>query len=175
MRAGWSRFPALLLALLAPNPAAAGNPGQANGLRESPKPPVASRPAAPVLVQLLPLMAPTRSRAGVVPVTPFVGIKAEMESSAICGRVPRIRDAIVSTLHNHPIPLADGVPDLTDAAGPLKASLAAVVEGDVVVEVRLMEGSLRMGQGVESLLPFAKVVGCVVAGGKSDGKKKGGH
>ncbi|MDP6805916.1 MAG: hypothetical protein QF902_11410 [Rhodospirillales bacterium] len=107
-----------------------------------------------VSVQLLAFMVPTQStkdgRAGKAPVTIIVEVPDKDQVSLVCRHTPRVRDAVLTTLYDHPIPV--------DADGTLQ--LDAV--------------QARLGPAIQKALGASPISGvAVVAGVKPSGSRGG--
>lgn len=150
-------------------------------------------------VQMRSVMAPVQpgpNAPGFVqtPVTVVLTVKDNAKVAEVCGLGPRINDALMQVWWQHPIPYgylfdpasADNKMLMNSArderqkavdAYLLKVINDAIGGGGQVTEVLVIEGSMTMGGGVISKLPFASRLGCTELEPTEDdkGKKADGH
>ncbi len=71
----------------------------------------------------------------------ILDIRQEDDADTVCQREPRIRDAVNQVLFAHPIRVVNRQLDLTAVDGLLHQAITAAIESDVVVAVRVAQGT----------------------------------
>lgn len=131
-------------------------------------------PRTPQQLQLASLMVPVRwanGRLGVKAMTPVLDLDGEDLVAPVCWLVPRIRDAVIVTLHKEPIPGGShGEFDFADVTNRLTQAVNAALGEAKVSGVSLVPGTRPTAVSAR----FARTVQC----GKRREKKneaKGDH
>lgn len=117
-------------------------------------------PRTPQQLQLASLMVPVRwanGRLGVKAMTPVLDLDGEDLVAPVCWLVPRIRDAVIVTLHKEPVPGgAHGKFDFTDVTKRLTQAVNAALGEAKVNEVSLVPGTRPTAVSAR----FARTVQC---------------
>ena len=124
--------------------------------------PLRDRLALPSHVQMRAMMVPIKHRyQSVSAITMFLEADVRKEVGAICRKVPRIRDAILSVLSIEPIPTRKGKLVLTGVAERLIGRINKRLGETTVRSIHIEPGLVRMGGGDGiSRRPFATINGC---------------
>lgn len=145
-------------------------------------------------VQMRSVIAPVQPRpnaAGFVqtPVTVVLTVKDNSKVAEVCGLGPRIADALMQAWWQRPIPydyLFD--PGKSDSAMRMNTERSAdqlaldrylldiinraIGRGERVTEILVIKGSMSMGGGAISKLPFSSVLGCTELEQKEEEEKE---
>lgn len=135
-------------------------------------------PEDPVMVLLVPLLAPVGKKAAageLLPVSVFVGVRGLSGMQSVCSAAPQLRDAIVSLLYDHPIPMGKDGPDPAALNKPLVEAVNRSVPAVAARDVSLIPSYQVAVPGYERALPYPSVVACAIKpeGKKDKGKEKG--
>ncbi len=138
---------------------------------------IGPREEGPKHVQLTSFMAPVllpgRKRTVHTAITVILKIDDEKKVGAVCRVTPRIRDAMMQTLYETPIPSHDGrTVDLEGVDQQLLMAVNHALDQDLVSEVFVMKGAVDMGSGAITLLPFSSS-GCKELKGKKKSTSTG--
>lgn len=148
-----------LLAILLPC-LVAGTVALAQTESEEPSEQIGPREEGPKHVQLTSFMAPVllpgRKRAVQTAITVILKIDDEKKVGAVCRITPRIRDAMMQTLYETPIPALNRHQlDLTGVDQQLLMAINHVLDEGLVSQVIILEGAVDMGTGAVMHLPFS--------------------
>ncbi len=95
-------------------------------------------------IQMFPFSVPVVGEDGrtvSASIATFLDIRQEDDADTVCQREPRIRDAVNQVLFAHPIRMVNRQLDLTAVDGLLREAITAAIESDVVVAVRVAQGT----------------------------------
>ena len=97
-------------------------------------------------LQFLAFMVPTLStkdgRAGETPVTIIIDIPDKGQISVVCQQSPRVRDAVLTTLYSHPVPVgADGTLQLDAVQALLGSAIQKAVGASQISGVTVVAGA----------------------------------
>lgn len=125
---------------------------------------VAAQDIQPAQVQLLSFVAPIHSDTDAslreAPVTVYLNVIDQSLVPAICELSPRLRDAFMETLHQHPIPITeDRKMEVTSVEPLLLVAANRALRQDVVEAVTLTPGAERLKSG--SSRSRATALGCI--------------
>ncbi len=157
------------------SPAAAKEHANKDGEFEKPNQKLGYREKGLKYLQLESFMAPVlypgRQRSSSAPVTIILNVPNEGKVGAICRVTPRIRDAIMTSLFEKPIPVKRGKAELGGTSVQLLEAINKSLGSDMVSKVVLMIGARSMGKGAVMNLPFSSY-GCAEVKKKESEKKK---
>ncbi|MBF0561809.1 MAG: hypothetical protein HQL37_07260 [Alphaproteobacteria bacterium] len=132
----------------------------------------------PAMVKLEPMLAPVQGSGfpQYMPVTPFVAIRHGNEFTKLCELAPRVRDAFITVLTAHPVPLGQRGPDLDAADQDITKAIQAAVEGQMVTGTKLVMGSVTNENAVQYLPLNTRFTDCAKhkKNNKVDKSKSGG-
>ena len=110
----------------------------------------------PSHIQLSPMMVPVTSKyTGMAVVSMFIQVTDKKFVGDICRRLPRIRDAVLTTLSRNPIPVKRKQLQLTEVQKMLQKPIDTALGGGMIRTVHIVQGALQMSGGSLSRLPFS--------------------
>ena len=98
--------------------------------------------------------------AGSRPVTMFIDVANKRYADYVCAVAPRIRDAVLVELTREPLYLTpEGEMPVQQLAERLKPVISKAIEHDLILNLGIVDGTVKMAVGVAAKLPSAQT-GC---------------
>lgn len=94
------------------------------------------------------------------PVTMFLDVRNKKHADFVCAMAPRVRDAVLGELTRAPLYLTpDGEIPVVQLAERLQPVIAEALEHNILINVGIVDGIVKIASGAAAKLPFAQT-GC---------------
>ncbi|MBT5515040.1 MAG: hypothetical protein HOB37_06460 [Rhodospirillaceae bacterium] len=120
------------------------------------KDPLAWKP--PTHIHMRPMMVPAGGT--VVPMTFYLEATKRERTEDICKRMPRVRDAVLSSLSRNPVKVRKRKIILKGLDAQMLKPLNKAVGKKYIKKVYISKGAVRMGTGKIKRRPYAVIDGC---------------